>query len=207
MTATMATVTAGSTGWPSWMPRRRRSGRLLLLATVLVVLGVLAGVFAYRAAVHRDGVVGVVRQVPEGSVVTAEDVREVRLPPDAGLAGVPWEQLGSVVGGFAAVDLLPGQVVTAASVTFDRVPGRGEAVVGLAVDPGRVPSGDLAPRDPVLIVIEAGAAAVRALVVRAGPPGVNGRRDVDVLVPEAVAARLATAAAANQVSVVLVGRP
>lgn len=190
---------------PAWLPRPRRSARLILLGTVLVVLGVLSGVFAYRSAVSRDGVVAVVRPVAEGSVVTAEDVREALLPPDSGLSGVPWAESNAVVGRFAAVDLLPGQVVTAASVTLDQLPRRGEAVVGLAVDPGRVPSGDLAPNDPVLIVTEPGP-PVRALVVRAGQPGANGRREVDVLVAETDAVRLATASAAGQATVVAVGR-
>jgi len=190
---------------PTWLPRRRRSTRLLLLGTVLVVLGVLSGAFAFRSAVGREGMVAVARPVANGAVVAAEDVREVLLPSASGLTGVPWSEAGSVVGRFAAVDLLPGQVVTPESVTTDRVPRPGEAVVGLSVDPGRVPSGDLARRDPVLIVIEPGP-PVRALVVRSGPPGANGRRDVDVLVSESDAVRLAAASAAGLTTVVAVGR-
>lgn len=191
---------------PVWRLRRTRSSRLLLVAMVLAVLGALLGLYVYRAAVDRDAVIAVARPVADGSIVTVADLREVELPDDSGLAVVPWTDVDTVIGRFAVTDLLPGQIVTADSVTADRVPRSGEAVVGLSVAPGRVPSSVLAPHDTVLVITDTGEPSIRAQVVRAGEPALDGRRDVDVLVPEADAAQLSAASATDHVSVVLVGR-
>lgn len=186
--------------------RRRRSSRLLLLAVVLAVVGALLGAYAYRGAVVRDGVVAMARPVPFGAVVQIADLREVQLPSDTGLATVAWSDADTVVGSFAATDLRAGQTLTPDSVSGDRSPAPGEAVVGLSVEAGRVPSTPLAARDEVLVITGAGSPPRRAAVVRAGDPDITGRRSIDVLVPQAYAEALALASVEDRIAVVLVGR-
>ncbi|MER7433682.1 SAF domain-containing protein [Pseudonocardia alni] len=185
---------------------RRRSSRRLLLAVVLGLVGALLAAYAYRTAVARDGVVALARPLSFGSILQQSDLRQVRLPSDSGLATVAWDEVGSVVGQFAATDLRAGQILTPDSVTTDRTPAPGEAVVGLSVDAGRAPSTTLAPRDEVLVVIGGGSPPRRASVLRAGEPDVSGTRTVDVVVPQADAEELALASVDGRVAIVLVGR-
>ena len=173
----------------------RRSSRRLLLA-----------VYAYRAAVAREGVVALVRDLPVGSVVQVTDVREVLLPPDNGLATVPWRNVDGVVGLIVASELRAGQVLTPDSVSAEQSPAPGEAVVGLSVEAGRVPTTGLRPGDEVLVVLGGGAPPRQAAVVAAGDADLSGRRTVDVLVPQADAEELALASAEGRAVVVLVGR-
>ncbi|TQM09805.1 SAF domain-containing protein [Pseudonocardia kunmingensis] len=186
--------------------RRRRSSRLLLLAVVLAVVGALLGVYAYRGAVSREGVVAVARPLPFGAVIQLTDLREVQLPPDTGLATVAWRDVNSVIGSFTATDLHVGQTLTPESVTSQRSPAPGQAVVGLSVDAGQVPATPLAPRDDVLVIVGSGSPPRRASVVHAGEVDVSGRRSIDVLVPQADAEELALASMENRVAIVLVGR-
>ena len=185
---------------------RRRSSRRLLLVVALSIVGALLAAYAYRTAVARDGAVALARPLPFGSVVQQSDLRQVRLPLDTGLATVAWAEVGSVIGQLAATDLRAGQILTPDSVTGDRTPGPGEAVVGLSMESGRAPSTTLSPRDEVLVVVGGGAPPRRASVVRAAGPDVSGVRTVDVLVPQADAEELALASVDGRVAVVLVGR-
>lgn len=182
----------------------RRSSRRLLLAVVVGVVGALLALYAYRAAVAREGVVALVRDLPVGSVVQTGDVREVLLPPDSGLATVAWSDVDGVIGLVTTSELRTGQVLTPDSVTAEQVPAPGEAVVGLSVEAGRFPATGLRGADEVLVVLGAGALPRRAAVVAAGEPDLSGRRTVDVLVPQADAEELALASAEGRVVIVLV---
>lgn len=184
---------------------RRRSSRRLLIAVVLGVVGALLAVYAYRTAVTRDGVVAVARPLPAGSVVQPTDLREVLLPPDSGLATVAWREVDSVIGMIVASELRSGQVLTPDSVTAERIPAPGDAVVGLSLEAGRMPATALEPREDVLVVATGGAPPRRAVIVRSGEADLSGRRTVDVLVPQADAEELAVASAEGRVVLVLVG--
>ncbi|RZT85566.1 hypothetical protein EV383_2439 [Pseudonocardia sediminis] len=186
--------------------RQRRSSRVLLLSVVLAIIGALLGAYAYRAAVSRDGVVGVAQPLAFGATVRISDLREVQLPSDTGLATVPWSEVDSVVGKLTSTDLRAGQVLTPDSVTGERLPAPGEAVVGLSVESGRAPSESLGPRDEVLVVTGGGRPPRRAVVVRSGDSDATGRRGIDVLVRQADAEELALASVDDRVAVVLVGR-
>jgi hypothetical protein len=197
---------AGAAGPAAPVLPRRRSSRRLMLAVLLGVLGALLAGYAYRAALARDGVIALSRSLPFGSTVQLSDVREVQLPTDTGLATIPWSDTETVVGRLAATDLLAGQLLTPDSVTAERVPAPGDAVVGLNVEAGRAPATPLNPRDAVLIVLGGGSPPRQAVVVRAGEPDVGGRSTIDVLVPQADAEELALASVSGQVAVVLIGR-
>lgn len=186
--------------------RRRRSSRRLLIAVVLGVLGALMAVYAYRAAVPRDGVIALARPLASGAEVQLSDLREARLPSDTGLATTPWTDVDEVVGLLAASELRTGQILTPDSVTAERVPAPGEAVVGLSVEAGHAPSTGLEPRDQVLVVLGTRAPPRRAVIVEAGETDISGRRTFDVLVPQADAEELALASVEGRAAIVLIGR-
>ena len=197
---------ADATGQAAPVLPRRRSSRRLILAVLLGVLGALVAAYAYRTALARDGMIALSHALPFGSTVQLSDVREVQLPADTGLATIPWSNVEVVVGRLAATDLLAGQLLTPDSVTAQRVPVPGDAVVGLAVEAGRAPATPLHPRDAVLVVLGGGSPPRQAVVVRAGEPDVSGRSTIDVLVPQVDAEELALASVSGQVAVVLIGR-
>lgn len=187
--------------------RRRRSSRLLLLGVVLAVLGALLGVVVYREGAQRVPVVAMARSVPFGQVVTRDDVREIPLPADTGLATVAWSNVASVIGRVAVTDLLAGQAITPDAVVSERPPAAGDAVVGVSVGPGRVPLTPLGVRDEVLVSgIGDNAAPQRATVLRVGEPDASGKRTVDLLVGEAVAVDLGRMSAEDRAVLVLVAR-
>jgi len=151
-------------------------------------------------------VIALARPLASGSEVQLSDLREVRLPSDTGLATMPWTDVDDMVGLIAAGELRAGQILTPDSVTVDRVPAPGEAVVGLSVEVGHAPSTGLEPRDQVLVVLGGGAPPRRAVIVQAGESDISGRRTFDVLVPQADAEALALASVEGRAAIGLVGR-
>lgn len=184
--------------------RRRRSSRLLLLAVVLAILGGLAGVVAYRAATAQVSVVAVARAVPFGQSIQPADLRELRLPADAELATVSWDDVDRVVGRVAATDLAADTALSPAAVTDAGPPRAGDAVVGLSLAPGRAPALPLSVRDEVLVITPDAASPIRATVLRPGSPDGSGRLVVDLLVSDGLAVDLARAAVDDRAVLVLV---
>ena len=179
---------------------------MLLLGVALAVVSALLATYLYTLAVSREGVVVAARELPFGTTIQLSDLREVALPPDTGLATVLWEHVGSLVGQVADTDIRPGQALTADSVSAERSPAPGEAVVGLSLAPGRVPATPLTAGDGVLVVLGDGGGVSRAVVLQGGELDATGRRSLDVVVAQADAAQLAAAAAEDRVSVALVPR-
>lgn len=103
-------------------------------------------------------------------------------------------------------DLPAGVLLAPTSVTADRSPAPGQAVVGLSIEPGRAPSSALSPRDEVLVITGSGAPPRRAVVESVGDTDVSGRRAIDVVVAQADAEELALASIEGRLAVVLVGR-
>ena len=129
---------------------RRRSPGLVLLCAFLVVASALAVVAWGLRIGQREAVVAVAQPVTKGHVIERSDLTDASV---AGVSGViPLEEIDSVVGKAAAVDLLAGQTLTTAMVASDIVPTAEQATVGLALDPDRVPAAGLEAGDFVGIV-------------------------------------------------------
>lgn len=198
--------------------RRHRASRLLWLGVVLAVVGALLGFLVYMTAGQREPMVSVARPVVYGQVITEADLRAVSLPADSGLSAVAWSQRSTVVNRPAATDLRAGQVVTADSVLTERLPGPGQAIVGIAVKRGQLPGTPLAPRDAVRVVAigaspgatagapGAGGVPIDATVLRVSDADSSGLRVVDLLVDEGQAAAVARLAGAGQAVIVVVPR-
>jgi hypothetical protein len=188
------------------IPRRRQRSRLFLLGVLLAVLGAVGGVLVVGQTSRRVAVVALARPVVVGHVVRAEDLRSVRLPTDTELATIPWEQATTVIGRLAATDLLPGQILTPDAVTDRRPPGPGQAVVGVAVEAGRVPATPLAPRDRVLVVDSGDLTGppTEAVVLRSDGAGSGATSTVDLVMADSDAPNVARTAAAGRAVLVLV---
>jgi len=102
------------------------------------------------SAGQKESVLVVGAQVAKGQTITRSDLTEESV---AGVAGaIPAGQISTVVGKTAAVDLVGGQVLTAPMFTSVLVPGPGHALIGLALDPTRLPGAGLDPGDVVDVI-------------------------------------------------------
>lgn len=120
-------------------PKRRWS---LLVGGLLLIL-VCAGVFAVvqLSGDARVQVLAVARPVAAGQVISAADLRVVGVVPDASVPLVRASRLTEIVGQTAAVPLVQGALLAESQLGPASWPQAGQAVVAVALKPGRVPAG------------------------------------------------------------------
>lgn len=202
-------------------PGRRRRPAIWALGLALVSGGGAVAAATTMAAGDRMPVLTVVRSVDAGTTITAADLGEARVAEDPQLQPIPTPQRETVIGQVAGVDLRPGTLLTRTQLTPLAIPAAGQALVGLALEPGKLPARRLQRGDRVLAVLTPGDASATpsstgqagadsttrsAEVVSSGTASPDGRIVVDVVVAEAEAAGLAADAAAGSVSLVLLPR-
>lgn len=163
-------------------------------------------------------VLTVTRRVPAGQAVTAADLGTAEIS-GTGLTAIGAGGRSRVIGMVAAVELLPGTLLTDAMVTRDPVPGPGQAVVGLSLKPGLLPEAELRAGTIVMLVrlpVPPGSSAAggvsggdvlvpKARVLSETTDRTTGGRLVSLLVDRGVAAEVSRAAAAGTVALVVIG--
>ena len=190
----------------------RNRGRVLwsLLGVLLVAGCALAfGVVAQQLADRRPVVV-LGRPLERGTVIAPGDLAVAQVGADAGVALVGAADSDALVGrplltSLPAGALLTRHLVGPAGLSFDD----DTRTVGLELEPGGYPISALAEGDVVSVVETAGSGAVLAddAVVAHAAPAIEGAATllVSVVVDEASAARIAAAAAQDQVRLLLHG--
>ena len=204
---------------PPTGPAKRRPKVFLAAAVAAVVAGGALAVWAVQTSGQRTAMIGISDQVRWGETITAADLVAVDVTPDTSLRTIPWSDRSSVIGHRAAVELLPGTLITPAAVDDDAaIPPAGQSVVGITVKSSQAPQQWLEPGGKVQLVIpgaeSAGAGAntpapptlIDASILLAADTDASGSRTVDVLVASGSAPTVAVAAAAGTVSIVLVPR-
>lgn len=199
---------------PALVTPKRQPKRLMIAAGVLVVvIGALAAYWVSQGTTERVAVVGMTKNVEWGQQIAAADLQRVQIVADPGVTPVAWSDADSLVGKYATSKLWSGTLISAAGVTGQRTLAPGQALVGLSVKAGQMPTSPLQPGDPVRLVTvpqENSTAAVpnpvAATVYRTAAVISGGFVPVDVVVPQADAARLATDSAAGRIVVVLLPR-
>lgn len=215
------------------LPGAARSGRPLAAAVsalaVLVSIAVFAGIYA--SARHTTAVLVVTRTIEAGQPITGGDLSQVSASVPVGVSTIPVSAASQLAGKRAEVTIPAGSLLSAGDVTGSPAVANGDAVVGVALKPGQLPSVGLVAGDQVMIVLTAspgtplsvagsgtsdgtnsGGASTGVLVAQASvfdvqtPPAGAPTGDtqlVSVAVSSTLAASVATAAAADQVSLVL----
>ncbi|MEX2290828.1 MAG: SAF domain-containing protein [Mycobacteriales bacterium] len=202
------------------MPVRRRRPLLAAVAVMLVVGCAAVSASLVLASEDSLSVLTVTRPVPAGQVLTAADLGTATIS-GSGLTALDASSRDEVVGLTAAVDLLPGTLLSDAMVTPDPVPGPGQAVVGLSLKPGLLPDAELRAGSFVMVVRLAaptgspGTAArdqagdqilvPRARVLSETSDPTTGGRLVSLVLERSAAADVTRAAAAGTVSLVVIG--
>ncbi|WP_236703776.1 SAF domain-containing protein [Lentzea aerocolonigenes] len=119
---------------------RRRSRPYLVLGLLLPAL--CAGAFLWISLATDDHrpVLALAREVTVGHVVTAQDLRSVRVEVDPGVLVVDAGQTAGVVGKTMSVSLPAGALLTPDAVDAPAIPVSGQAIVSLALKAGQFPA-------------------------------------------------------------------
>ncbi|ROO52806.1 SAF domain-containing protein [Micromonospora sp. Llam0] len=134
----------------------RRSGRRVV-AGVLLVLATVVTFWQVDLRRHIDEqFLAVARDVPAGQVITDADLRVAWVANPSGLALVPAQESGGIVGRTATVPLVAGSLLVSAQVGPVAWPAEGEAVIAVPVAPGRAPTSLTAGSRVVVLVAPAG---------------------------------------------------
>jgi hypothetical protein len=189
-------------------PATRRRTRLLV-GVLLGAAAVAVNLIVYSNLDARVPVLQVVRDVPAGSLISAEDLRAVEVAADPSVRAVEADQQPAVVGQYAKVRLISGSLVVREALQLEPLVAPGAAVVAVQVPDGALPEG-LRERSTVHLVIPPSRTeAVVAPTVIPGsvvglpriPSTTTGRVSVSVEVDVDLAALVA---ASDDVRVILV---
>lgn len=196
-------------------PGTRRPG-LAVLAVLLIVLGAaVAGLLALRLDDRQDVLVARTAIVV-GQQITADNLAVAKVASD-GVAVIGAAQANQVIGRFASAEIPPGRLIDPGMLAGTSLLGSDKAAVGVPLGTGRYPAGGLETGDVVQVVraVEgegkeiAGKATVSS--VKSSDDGVFGSGGdtatvVTLIVSRNEAVQVAAAAAADQISLVLLER-
>lgn len=194
----------------------RRGGRVrvpeLVVGVLLVVGFALAAVLWMARANDRQPVLVLAAPVERGQMLEAGDVGVAYVGSGDRLAVLPQSAAAGLVGQVAVADLPAGTVITAEQFASGTPVADGTGVVGVALDPGEYPLGQLHPGDQVNVVLAAdqgdapaATAWLRGEIFDVAEVG-SGQLLVSLQMAEEDANRVAQAAASGQaVRLVLVG--
>lgn len=132
--------------------RARRNPRWIALGVVALCLGALGSFFLYRDLSHAQTVVVVTQTVYRGSVVQSDDLGIATVGDTPGVRTVPADQLDSLVGQRATVDLAAGSLLPEGVVGPVTIPAAKRTLVGINLTTGRAPLGYLTPGSAVRLV-------------------------------------------------------
>lgn len=208
-------------------PIRARRPVLAIASVAVVFASIAVFVSIYSRADHQIAVISVTKSVPQGQRIAANDLGVANVVVSGSVSPVPISEARDIVGKVAAVALVPGSLLTNADVSSSQSLAAGDAVVGIALKDGQLPSSGVEPGDQVMVVqtetpgTPAPAASTatdgtgtttgvlvpsaRVYAVASPAPSSSGSTSelVSIDVSSTVAAQVSVAAAADQVSLVL----
>ncbi|GAA3863402.1 hypothetical protein GCM10022243_32430 [Saccharothrix violaceirubra] len=190
-----------------------RSLPYLLLGVLLVLVCAGGFVLISLDSGDRRAVLALARGVPVGHVLTTQDLRQVNVAVDPGVAVVGADQAAIVVGKPMATSLSAGALLTPDAVGGAALPENGQAIAALALKPGQFPA-EVGPGARVSVVFVPGQAGTvtsppadggtvwPAVVTSVTTPANDQNTVVSVQLSEA-AARQVAAVPAGQLSIVM----
>ncbi|MER5402238.1 SAF domain-containing protein [Streptomyces sp. NPDC002599] len=136
---------------PRVSPRRRRPGVIALSLALITAGGAGVAVLLLQVG-NRTDVVTVVRDIQVGQVLTDADLGKASIALDPAVKAVRADDLKSVVGKRAAVELKPGSLLAPSQVTKDSLVKAGEQLVPIGLEPKQIPATALVPGQKVQLV-------------------------------------------------------
>lgn len=208
--ATPEPVPDASSGTPV---KRRRVPAMYALGIALIVVGALGAWWITERLSTTTEVVVAAADVPEGQVITAEDLTTSDVNVPSGAAIIPGSDLDSLAGQRATATLEEGSLLSPGQITAESLPGEGTALVGIKVVPGQIPTQNVDPGDSIQIIgtpqsgddpPSGDAPVVTGSIQAIGQPATDGSYVVDVLVSEDQAGTLTALSATGRIGVILV---
>ncbi len=195
-------------------PGMRRRPAMTIIALTLLAVGAVIGWALWTREDASIEVLAARQPIERGQVITSDDVAISRIPDDAGWSVVPAARLGDVVGQRAATDVAEGTPISPDAVTDAPVPADGYSVVGVALEAKQAPGMPLRVGDRVTVVVTPAAATDTVTTPDSTPAEVagvsvspeTGNTVVDLLVPQAQSALLASRVATGNFAIVLESR-
>jgi hypothetical protein len=130
---------------------KRRRPAIAALAALLIVGGALiAGLLAIRMD-ERRAVIQVSQSVGVGEQITRADLAETRVAGDS-LNLIPAGRANEIIGTYAKVNLIKGQLLDPGQLTKKSPISAGRASVGIVLVGGRIPAAGLFPGDQVELI-------------------------------------------------------
>ncbi|MEU6495693.1 SAF domain-containing protein [Streptomyces sp. NPDC046984] len=160
---------------PRVSARRRRPGVIALSLALIAAGGTGVAVLLLQVG-DRTDVLTVVRDVQVGQVLTEDDLGKASVALDPAVKAVRADDLKSVVGKRAAVELKPGSMLAPSQVTKDSLVKAGEQLVPIGLEPKQIPATALVPGQKVeLVQVPAQGAADAGKASDAVPQTIGGR--------------------------------
>jgi SAF domain len=203
---------------------------MALASAVVVFASIAAFAEIYASANHQVAVLIVTETIQQGQRINGSELGQANVTTSGGLAPIAVSDVAQLSGKRAAVTIPAGSLLTAGDVTDSQPISLGDAVVGMALKAGQFPSSGVDPGDQVMIVQTADPGSPLASPATGGNASGDSGASTGVLVPQAtvfdvetspvdsqsgqsqqvsvevsstVAAAVSTAAAVDQVSLVL----
>lgn len=193
------------------VPTRRRP-LFLALWVALTAVFALAGWWYIQSAGRTTTVVAAVVNLQRGETIEAADLRTVTLPVSTeGLNTLSAEDLDSLIGQVATVDIPAGATLTPASVAPQLQPATGSSIVGIYITATQMPTQQLQAGDQVRVVSTPTQQADTPVADPETLPATvisvvtidTGQYIVNVEVPTEVAPTLAARAATGRIAIVI----
>jgi hypothetical protein len=199
---------------------RRRRPAVWGAGLALIAVGAAVATSASLSAGAKHDVLALSRAVPAGRTLAGDDLRTVRVATDSSVATVPAAEESSVVGQRTSVDLVANSLLTAGALAGAAVPASGQALLGVALKAGQLPSRSLSRGDHAELIptasppsttpgpssASAAPVPVAVTVDAEGAVGSDGTTIVDLVLPANAAPQVAAQAAAGQLVLVLLPR-
>ena len=186
--------------------RGRRSPRLIALGTLLVAVGGLGAAALYSMNADHRAVVVMAADVRRGDAIERDDLAVLEVPESLAVEALGAAELPGLVGRHSLTDLPQGAVPLARHVGEDPLP-TGQALIGLRLPLGKLPTADMPPGTTVRLVGLLEGTEVAADAVVASSPVLlddGASYSLDVRVADARADEVARLSAADLVAVVVV---
>ena len=125
----------------------------MVAAVVVTALGCLLGAWAWNATTSTEEVLAATNTIHRGEVITADDIRRIRISGDPALEPLPASAYDEIVGQRAALDISAGGLITTESTTDAPMPPEGQSIVGISLTPAQVPALPMHGGDKVRIIV------------------------------------------------------
>lgn len=195
-------------------PKLRRRRTHTLAAVALLIVAGLAAVFIVQQLQTQNRVVQVRADIPRGAVIKPTDLAEVTVGSIQGVSTVPADQLTTLLGQRATIDLSKGSLLPAGGVGAVAIPAPKTTLVGIRLDQGRMVIGDVAIGSKLRLIVTApqgGDPAFRdknsgrqfpALLIASSPALDGAATLVNVQVAQSQASLIAQLAATGRIAIV-----